>query len=170
MPIAKLDSLVEEFLKEDGFIYSIKEDGSIWTKLSKRGNNLTDSWRRLDRKDSRGYVRCRYKSVYLLVHRIIYAKFIGKLDETLEINHKNGIRNDNSLSNLELISCSDNLKHKYRVLKVPASKGFKKINNDIANKIREDYATKDVSYRDLAEEYDLCRSSICYIINYKTWR
>lgn len=167
---ANYDVLIEEFLSKDGTIYSVREDGTIWTKLRKQGLGLTDTWRRLDRLNQHGYTHCRYRNTYILTHRIVYAKYIGKLDINLQINHKNGIKNDNSLSNLELVDQSENLKHRYRILNVPASKGYKKINDEIANKIREDYASKDVSLRDLAEEYNLCKSTISYIVNYRTWK
>ena len=51
------------------------------------------------------------------VHRLVYNSFVGKLpafdfkakgNERLEINHKNEIKTDNRLENLELITCTEN--------------------------------------------------------------
>ena len=52
-----------------------------------------------------------------LVHRLVAKVFlpaaIGLADQ---VNHKNGIRGDNRLENLEWVTCSDNHKHSYREL------------------------------------------------------
>jgi hypothetical protein len=51
-----------------------------------------------------------------LVHRLVAAAFIEG-DTQLQVNHKNGIRNDNRVENLEWVSCSDNHRHSYKSLK-----------------------------------------------------
>lgn len=48
------------------------------------------------------------------IHRLVLLSFYGKSKR--EINHKNGIKSDNRLENLEYCTRSDNLKHKYREL------------------------------------------------------
>jgi hypothetical protein len=50
-----------------------------------------------------------------LVHRLVAAAFIDG-DKTLQVNHKNGQRNDNRAENLEWLSCSDNHRHSYQSL------------------------------------------------------
>jgi len=49
-----------------------------------------------------------------LVHRLVLSTFIW--ESKLDCNHKNWIRDDNRLENLEWCTRSDNLKHKYREL------------------------------------------------------
>lgn len=62
-----------------------------------------------------------YLSVHLgrgpsyLVHRLVCAAFVSE-DNNLQVNHKNGQRQDNRVENLEWVTCSDNHKHSYREL------------------------------------------------------
>lgn len=50
-----------------------------------------------------------------LVHRLVAAAFVPG-DNTLQVNHKNGVRDDNRAENLEWLTCSDNHRHSYREL------------------------------------------------------
>lgn len=47
------------------------------------------------------------------VHRLVAAAFIGPRPSGLQINHKNGIKADNRLENLEYCTQSENMKHAF---------------------------------------------------------
>lgn len=51
-----------------------------------------------------------------LAHRIIWQAFVGPIPEGLQINHKNGLKADNRLANLEVVTPSENVAHRFRVL------------------------------------------------------
>lgn len=57
-------------------------------------------------------------------HRMIAQAFCPGFNEDLQVNHKNGVRDDNRPSNLEWVTQGQNNEHSYRVLgRVAPSKG-----------------------------------------------
>ncbi len=72
------------------------------------------------RKNPKGYLRvklCNHgKERSFLVHRLVGMAFVPGYDKSLQINHLNGIPDDNRPENLEWCNGSRNLQHAYDVL------------------------------------------------------
>lgn len=67
---------------------------------------------------------CKYKMKLCTVHRLVAITFLEKVSGKNIVNHINGIKTDNSLSNLEWCNKSENELHSYRVLnKINIPKG-----------------------------------------------
>lgn len=74
------------------------------------------------RKDKDGYVKYTIASNGKLrsffAHRLVASAFIENQDGKEQINHKNGIKDDNRVENLEWCTASENIRHRIDVLGV----------------------------------------------------
>lgn len=102
-------------------LYEVSDQGRL-ARIKTRGGRPT--WRVLKATPGNmGYVRYalvghNYMRRDLTAHRLAWAAFNGLIPDDLQINHKNGVKHDNRLDNLEIVTQSENTKHAFRVLKV----------------------------------------------------
>lgn len=74
----------------------------------------------------RGYVQVYISGKMKLAHRLVAEAFIPNPENKPFINHKDGIRNNNRVDNLEWVTQSENMKHSYDVLKQSLPPGVPK--------------------------------------------
>jgi hypothetical protein len=55
------------------------------------------------------------KDSYIRVHRLVAMAWIGNIPKGMCINHIDGNKRNNNLSNLEIVTYSENSKHAYRM-------------------------------------------------------
>lgn len=101
-----------------------------------------------------------------LVHRVVAEAFIG-MGPNMVINHKNGNKTDNRLSNLEVCTRSENERHKWHTLKRGVLNNVK-ITRKIADQIRALYGP-EWSYSKLGKRFGLHKSTIADIISMRIW-
>ena len=86
--------------------YKISLDGEI---LSKYGNVLKDA------VSNSGYRFVNINNKGYFIHRALAFSFIPNLENKEQVNHIDGIKNNNSISNLEWCTRSENVKHAYDI-------------------------------------------------------
>lgn len=163
--------------------YEVSEDGRI--KTIERVITLpSHSYLKKERiltqfKDGRGYMHVKLydgkgKPKSLCIHRIVASTFILNDDKTkLEVNHIDGNKSNNCVSNLEWCTRGENIKHAYTLRDPESYKGSgnknSKLTEDQVINIREEYRTKNFTYKQLADKYKVGVTLIGYIINNKVW-
>lgn len=110
-------------LVRDGQL-QIDSDGRIWRVAMRHGLKLGGSEvvpvarRRAERRTPNGYLQVRsmvdWKRLHAGAHRLVWQHFHGDIPYAYEINHKNGIKDDNRPCNLTCETPSGNHEHAHR--------------------------------------------------------
>ncbi|MDT9683471.1 HNH endonuclease signature motif containing protein [Streptomyces sp. TRM76323] len=101
------------FVEKDIGNYIVYSNGDIF---SKRSNKFL----KINYNTTHSYARVSIDGKTIKLHRLIIETFLGKSE--LEVNHIDGNKRNNSLSNLEYVSRSQNVKHAYDNGLVPRHK------------------------------------------------
>jgi DNA-binding CsgD family transcriptional regulator len=137
-------------------MYLFNQQLKIW--VSDDGFFLNEKGEKPQHTTENGYKTISIKKKTYYSHRVVYETFIKVIDEEMQINHINGLKSDNRLSNLEEVTPSWNLRHAHRTGLKPNNDGetnnMSKLTNDeylqIISLILEGYSNTYI-----AQKYNL---------------
>jgi len=157
-------------------VFEIGDDWRLWRKKVRHNGGFRDiKKRRADRITGVGYYYCSVwiqearKSMGALAHRIIWTHLNGEIEDGLTINHKNGIKSDNNIDNLEVLTLSDNIKHAYRT-GLASNKGKNaKLNVSDVLEIRNLLRTTELTQVKIGEMFNVSSQTINQINTGRKW-
>lgn len=108
----------------------------------------------------------------LRVATLVAIAFLGN-PEGLQINHKNGIKDDNRVENLEWVTPTENMQHAYNIGLHIKPKGTRnsrvKLTEDEVKEIQILVKT-GLTQRQIASKFMISQKAIFNIIHHKAWR
>lgn len=147
--------------------YLITGDGRVWSSKSNRFLNMYNF---------RGYLRVGItvaKGIQknFFVHRLVAIAFIPTNDQNLQVNHIDGNKQNNRISNLEWVTSKENIQHAWLtgLNRNFGDSHFKsKLNVEDAKSIM-DLHHKGKTQGEISEIFGISRFPVYQIINKKHW-
>lgn len=163
--------------------YAVTRDGKIWSHpkqwvnhyggINKRAGHFMS----LDNKTKRGYVRVAVDTLnrrgkYFLLHRLIAQTYIPNPNKLPDVNHKNGIKTDNSVKNLEWCTPQQNFAHaKENGLYSRGEKHYaSKLSKEDVLDIRKMHSQGGTTYSEIAKRYSVLPHCISKIVRRVNWK
>ena len=147
-------------------LYAVDTDGNVWSFWFGKERILKSA------KDGKGHLKVilckdgKHKTV--AVHRLVAIAFILNPENKPEINHKNGIKTDNRIENLEWVTSSENKIHAFATGLSPKGEkhGSTKHPDSVIRKVFE-MESQGYSQRKIGEQVGYTQSHISGILNQK---
>jgi hypothetical protein len=121
----------------------------------------------------RVYLRREGRRRVFTVHRLICLTFIGPRPDGMQINHKNEVKADNRIENLEYVTPLANVRHSYKNLIANhvrgESCGLAKLTTEQVVEIRRTKANSS-DHRQMAERFGVSLGTVQSVARGKTWK
>jgi DNA-binding XRE family transcriptional regulator len=164
--------------------YEVGTDGSVWS-VSFNNTGIRKQMKTYFDNDGYPYVFLHFgKRKKKMVHRMVAELFLIKPSTKHQVNHKNRIRNDNRLENLEWVTSQENTLHGWqngrtysKETKIRMRSLFVGENNP-KSKLCKQYVEKIRRFRNeygwtleaIANDFKVSQSTISSIATGRTWK
>jgi hypothetical protein len=153
-------------------MYQISNFGNVKSlnRISMGGRKLSEKILKHN-KHPHGYIsiclRKGGKNKFYLAHRLVMLAFVGPSD--LQVNHKNGIKTDNRLENLEYVTCSENQMHAFKN-NINQHQGVKHYLSKLTEAEVIEIKNSKKDYATLSSNFGVSKATICNIKKEKVWK
>jgi hypothetical protein len=137
---------MEKNLKKNNMKTAVIENSNCSISIDGTLKNILTGKIKKWTKDTNGYMRAtiyyKGRAKTISQHRILAEYFIKNTECKLQVNHKNGIKNDNRIENLEWVTQSENTLHSFanglqKVTKPNMKSVIDKVNGTLYESISE---------------------------------
>lgn len=147
--------------------------GGLIKSLMYGRHKLLTQW-----KDAKLYPRVKIvmngKSTSMAVHRLVALTYLPNPENKPQVNHKNGIKSDNHVDNLEWNTCAENVKHAWLNGLSKSTSGenhpTSKLNDNKVYAIRIMYSLNKATLKELSEIFKVNKSTIHAIVQNRNWK
>ncbi len=148
---------IQYLVCDRGFIFSFVKNGYLDPSPNQYGYYAVTLWKN-------------GVSHQIKVHQIVAAAFIGPCPDGMEVNHKDGNKLNNSVSNLEYVTKQENTQHAVEtgLMHWGERSPHSKLTNQQAKEIRERYTTRQVEK--VMEIYGLSRRTAYRVLAGESYR
>lgn len=117
-------------------------------------------------------------TINMKVHRLVAIAFLDAPPNGHEVNHKDGVKTNNKLDNLEWVTKPENAIHRHKIglstqdnyiREKGEANANSKLTQEQVDEIREKYVPYKYSANKLAKEFGVSQSCIEHIINKRSW-
>lgn len=159
-------------------VYEASDQGNIRRIISAHGAPISRSMKPIHHNQGYRYVRLRFKgrTSVSLIHSLVMQAFVGDRPLGFDINHIDGDKTNNTISNLEYVTRSENHIHAYRVLGRPKVRctGEKnsraKITTKDADAIKREYGKGIKSQREIGLMFGISQAQVSSIVRNVSWQ
>lgn len=164
-------------------VYQVSNCGRV-KRIKAAGGTVVGRIYSTSYKNFYGYPVCTLrdsgKKEVWLVHRLVMLAFVGPCPDKHEVNHINGIRDDNRIKNLEYVTRSGNIQNTLDrgVAMGSAAEGASlpgssnpaaKLTENSIKEIRKLHKTGNYTLKEIGKMFNVTAANISYIVNRKTW-
>ena len=110
-----------------------------------------------------------------LIHRLVAEAFIPNLHHKPAVNHINGCKTDNNISNLEWVSASENMSHAHsnglrpKLNTQGENNGFAKLTEAQVVEIKQLLAEGNLKHKTIGSQFNVSRSTVKDIKSGRSW-
>lgn len=158
------DSWIYKLLKDPYF--DVRSDGTILTMRTKTGKISIHKIWRIAGYNRKGYWEISYFGKHLRAHRVVFAKFKGRLKPDLVVYHRDGVGLNNHPDNLNLVTQA--ISNLQRFTRTPPVMGHRVLDWETVRVIRH-FSNYRISYREISAQFGISKGHISEIVNNQIW-